>query len=133
MVQFRNICDCGTCSGAGGNDEGCHGTFVGGWACVCRCHFDDDYRREQIERRRREVADIIDSCVDKSIKNLLAKAARIFKVQLHDGSSYYASHSDLLNALDGDCDGAAFGTKWTLELVDMTEEQYQALPDFAGH
>lgn len=58
---------------------------------------------------------------------------RFVKIKLHGGSQYIQPLSQLRSALDGEMDGAAPGTKWTLELLEMYQEEYDALPEFTGH
>lgn len=52
-----------------------------------------------------------------------------------DGS-YIQPLDDIQYAIDAELDGAAEwgepGTKITLELVEMSEEEYEALPEFTG-
>lgn len=49
--------------------------------------------------------------------------------------SYIQPMSELANALDAEFDDAEFmdaGFKVCLELVDMTDEEYEKLPEFQG-
>ena len=55
------------------------------------------------------------------------------KVTLHGGRSYVQPLSELHNALNGELDGAEIGSKWTLELVEMTPEEYERMDEFTGH
>lgn len=58
---------------------------------------------------------------------------KYFKITLHGGGSYIQPIGDLTSAIIGETDGADPGTKWTLELLEMYEEQYKTLPEFQGH
>lgn len=51
------------------------------------------------------------------------------------GGAYIQPVSELANAIDAEFDSAEFmeaGFKLTIELVDMTDEEYEKLPEFDG-
>jgi len=56
----------------------------------------------------------------------------------HDEGSYIQPVSELVSAIDADLDGwvecSAVGDKMTLtfEIVEMSQEEYDALPEFTG-
>ena len=55
------------------------------------------------------------------------------KVMIDSYSSYYvAEKNELCYALDGELDGISTGDKIILEVVEMTEEEFQNLPEFEG-
>jgi hypothetical protein len=60
---------------------------------------------------------------------------RYIKIKLHGGGSYIQPALEILNAIDGELDGLEIGDKITidLELVEMTDEEYNKLPEFTGH
>ena len=47
-------------------------------------------------------------------------------------SGYIQPLDELATALDGEFDGAQSGDEITLELVEMEESEYEALPEFEG-
>lgn len=57
------------------------------------------------------------------------------QIKLHGGNCYVQPLSEIHQAIDGELDGLQIGDKITLdfELVEMTEEEYEKLADFAGH
>lgn len=55
------------------------------------------------------------------------------RISLHGGSGYVQPVDKLAAAWDGELDDADVGDKWTVEVVDITDEEYKQLPDFAGH
>lgn len=73
---------------------------------------------------------VCDACVHEAVQHRLAPYIRI---SLHGYGSYVQPLAELATALDGELDGAAPGTKWTLELIEMTPAEYAALPEFQGH
>ncbi|MCU7934157.1 MAG: hypothetical protein KZQ99_04660 [Candidatus Thiodiazotropha sp. (ex Dulcina madagascariensis)] len=58
---------------------------------------------------------------------------KFMRITLHGGGTYIQPIDQLHNAFDGDLDGAEPGDKWSLELVEMYQEEVDALPDFQGH
>jgi len=60
---------------------------------------------------------------------------RYIKVRLHGGNSYIQPVSEIFTAIDGELDGLCIGDKITLdfEAVDITDEEYENLPEFEGH
>ena len=58
---------------------------------------------------------------------------KYIKITLHGGNSYVEPMHLRPTALDGELDGAEIGTKWTLELIEMNEVEYESLPEFTGH
>lgn len=49
-----------------------------------------------------------------------------------ESSSYIQPITEIANAVDGEFDGAEIGERITLELVEMTDDEFNKLPDFAG-
>jgi len=64
-------------------------------------------------------------------KNMITK---YIKIRLH-GGGYIQPIEELTTALDGELDGLSTGERITLDFepIDMTEEEYNELPEFAGH
>lgn len=60
MVQLRTDCFCGVCDGSGGPPD-CFGNIIGGWACLCRCHHDEDYKAQRIKEREETIRQAIAS------------------------------------------------------------------------
>lgn len=60
------------------------------------------------------------------------KELRFVKIQLHDHGCYMQPE-EKLNVLLDEIKDAEPGAKWTLELVEMTQEEHDRLPEFAGH
>jgi len=60
---------------------------------------------------------------------------RYLKIALHGGGSYVQPLSQVHQAIDGELDGLQVGDKITLdfELIEMTEDEYENLAEFAGH
>ena len=60
---------------------------------------------------------------------------KYIKIKLHGGNSYIQPVLDLLTAIDGELDGLEIGDKITIDLepVEMTNEEYNKLPEFTGH
>ena len=50
-----------------------------------------------------------------------------------EGGGIYTQPLDKLDVLVSEIQEGDAGDKWTVELVAMTEEAYNAMPDFAGH
>ena len=55
------------------------------------------------------------------------------KIRLVGGGVYVQPLSKVADAIDGELDGAEVGSRWELELVEMTAEEYEGLPEFTGH
>ena len=81
---------------------------------------DDDILDEQI----------CDTCFREAMRH---KPARYVRISLHGFGPYVQPLSELATALDGELDGAEPGAVWTLELIEMTPAEYDALPEFTGH
>jgi len=60
---------------------------------------------------------------------------KYIKITLHGYGSYIQPISELSAALEGELDGLDIGYKATLtfEPVDITDEEYNKLPEFMGH
>jgi hypothetical protein len=58
---------------------------------------------------------------------------KYFRITRIGAGTYIQPISELHHAFDGELDGAEIGAKWTLELIEMYQEEYDALPEFAGH
>ena len=58
---------------------------------------------------------------------------RYVRVRLkgHHGS-YVQPLDQIANSIDGDFDGAEAGTKIELELLALTADEYEKLPEFTG-
>lgn len=59
-------------------------------------------------------------------------ARRFVKIQLH-GHGCYVQPEEKLNVLLDEIKESEPGATWTLELVEMTPEEYDRLPEFEGH
>jgi len=60
---------------------------------------------------------------------------RYVKITRGDMSGSYVepyTPRDVMNVIDGEFSDAELGEKITLELIEMTEEEYDALPEFQG-
>ena len=60
------------------------------------------------------------------------KKLRFVNIRLHSGSNYTQPISSL-TPLEDELAEATIGEKWTLTLVEMTQAEYDALPEFVGH
>jgi hypothetical protein len=60
---------------------------------------------------------------------------RYMKITLHGGGSYVQPLDKIHQALDGELDGLQLDDKITLdfELVEMDDDEYENLMEFAGH
>jgi hypothetical protein len=60
---------------------------------------------------------------------------RHVKIKLHGGGVYIQPVSEILNAIDGELDGVELGDKITIDFepVELTDEEYNNLPEFMGH
>jgi len=64
------------------------------------------------------------------------KLKRFVQITLDGGGSYLQPIEKILDAIEAEFDGHEYcevGTKWTLEIVEMTQEDYDKLPEFEGH
>ena len=57
------------------------------------------------------------------------------KIHVHGGSNYIQPAHEVPNAIDGELDGLEFEERVTItfEHIEMTEEEYNSLPEFTGH
>ena len=55
------------------------------------------------------------------------------KISLLGGGSYVQPMDRLMDAIDGEMDGAPKGTTIKLVVVEMSDEEYRKLPEFTGH
>jgi hypothetical protein len=57
------------------------------------------------------------------------------KITLHGGGSYVQPLDKIHQAIDGELDGLQLDDKITIdfELVEMDEDEYENLMEFAGH
>jgi hypothetical protein len=58
--------------------------------------------------------------------------SRYVRIRMESGGIYVQPANELGSLLD-EIKEADVGEKWTLELVEMTREEYARLPEFAGH
>lgn len=60
---------------------------------------------------------------------------KYIKIKLHGGSTYVQPANALADALDGDLDGVDVGDEITMTFapIDITDEEYERLPEFTGH
>ena len=60
---------------------------------------------------------------------------KFVRIKLHGGSSYIQRFSEIHTAIEGEIDGLRYGEKITIDIepVDITEEEYNSLPEFEGH
>ena len=54
------------------------------------------------------------------------------KIKLH-GGGIYIEPVDKLNGLIAELEEGEIGEIWTVEKIEMTEEEYSNLPEFTGH
>lgn len=54
------------------------------------------------------------------------------KISLDDLGHYIQPLETVHMAIEGELDGAEVGEVWTLEIIEMTEEDYELLPEFEG-
>jgi hypothetical protein len=59
------------------------------------------------------------------------------KISYNNGGSYIESLENAMNALQGEFDGLSkynteVGDKWTIEIIEMEEEDFESLPEFDG-
>lgn len=57
---------------------------------------------------------------------------RYVRIKL-EGGGIYVQPEDDLNVLIDEVADAEPGAKWTLELIEMTKEEHDRLPEFDGH
>lgn len=57
---------------------------------------------------------------------------RFVKIKV-EGGGCYTQPEDQLGVLLDEIKEAFVGAKWTLELVTLTQEEFDRLPEFAGH
>jgi len=57
------------------------------------------------------------------------------KIKLHGGGSYVQPINSIGEAVVGELDCLEIGDKITLDLefINITDEEYEKLPEFAGH
>ena len=58
--------------------------------------------------------------------------AKFIKITRPGMGGYIQPIEDLANAIDGEFDGAFPGDMITLTLVEISREEYDAMPEFAG-
>ena len=52
----------------------------------------------------------------------------------HNGiGGYIQPIKNIETAINGEMDGAEVGNKWTLEIIEMSDEDYNKLPEFEGY
>jgi hypothetical protein len=58
-----------------------------------------------------------------------------YTVNLLGGGHYAQQRKDMHNAIDGEIDGMEQGDEiiLTITRMDMTQEEYDSLPEFTGH
>lgn len=58
------------------------------------------------------------------------------KISYNDNGSYIESLDNAMNALQGEFDGLSeyteVGDKWTIEIIEMEESDFENLPEFTG-
>jgi hypothetical protein len=59
------------------------------------------------------------------------------KISYNNGGSYIESLENAMNALQGEFDGLSkynteVGDKWTIEIIEMEEKDFESLPEFDG-
>ena len=61
--------------------------------------------------------------------------AKYIRIKLRGGASYVQPVDQLANAMDGEMDGLEIGETAVIEFtpVEMTQTEYDALPEFSGH
>jgi hypothetical protein len=97
---------------------------------TCGLDCDRELKRQKQEQERQSGA----TCAER-VRPRKGTMSKYIKITLHGGSSYVQPESELLNALNGELDGVEPGEHITLDLepLQITDEEYAKLPDFAGH
>ena len=58
------------------------------------------------------------------------------KISYNDYGSYVQPLDSIMDAMDGEFDGvvesASVGKKWTIEIIEMEEDEYNNSPEFTG-
>lgn len=73
---------------------------------------------------------LCDPCINEAMQH---RPTHYVKISLHGFGSYVQPMDQFATAMDGEFDDVEVGTKWTIEIIEMTPAEYAALPDFAGH
>jgi len=55
---------------------------------------------------------------------------KVFKITNKESNSYYISKT--IDFLVADIENSEVGDVWKIEVTEMTEEEYEALPEFDG-
>lgn len=55
------------------------------------------------------------------------------RITLDGGGSYVQPMDDVLEALDAELDVLPVGDKLTIEIIEMSDDEYRRLPEFRGH
>lgn len=63
----------------------------------------------------------------------MSKKKIFIKTHVHGGSTYIEPIEEFPNMLGGDIENAKVGDAFTLTILEMTQEEYDALPEFEGH
>jgi hypothetical protein len=58
---------------------------------------------------------------------------KFFEITLEGGGTYIQPITEIHNAIDGEFCDADIGTKLTIKLIEMDENEYKNLPEFSGH
>jgi len=58
---------------------------------------------------------------------------KFVRIKLDGGGSYVQPITFLDQILSGEIDNMDTGDKLTLEMIELTQEEYEKLPEFTGH
>ena len=71
----------------------------------------------------------------KNYARLIKRPARYIRITLRGGGSYIQPRSDLMDAINAELDDLEDNDEIVLhfQAVEMTDEEYEKLPEFWGH
>lgn len=73
---------------------------------------------------------LCNDCINKAYSH---RPRQHVKITLHGYGTYVEPIERLALALEGELANAEYGAKWTLELIEMSDAERLALPEFQGH
>jgi len=63
-------------------------------------------------------------------QNLVSDKLRLYKVTTPEGNSIYSELAEIESCFNGDLCYSNVGDKFQVEIVELTPEEYEALPDY---
>jgi hypothetical protein len=63
----------------------------------------------------------------------MSEKKRFVQVELLGGSKYVEPIMEFPSMLEADVHDADLGDIFTIEIIEMTQEEYESLPEFEGH